>query len=147
MRNVLTVALFLFISIGLSASPNPYELDDNEISQEFEEVNAIEKMVESNQISNLEDLKHFDSPLYGSFSTSSSITFDNDELPLGIPAFLWGCCFGLIGILLVVVITDNDKSATRQAAIGCLVSYGTMAVVYLVLILTGAFTAGFYSGI
>lgn len=145
MKSTLIITLLLFVTTCLNATP--YELNEDEISQEFAEVNAIERMVEANQISDLEDLKDASPSLYSSFSTNNSITFDNDDLPLGIPAFLWGCCFGLIGILLVVIITDNNKSATRQAAIGCLVSYGTIAVVYVILLLAGVLTAGFYSTI
>lgn len=145
MKLVLLSIFLLVISIGSNA--NPYELNKEEISQEFAEINAIERMVENNQIADLDDLKEVSPVLYNSFTTNNSLTFDNDDLPLGIPPFLWGCCFGLIGILLVVIITDNDKSATRKAAIGCLVSYGTIAVVYLVLILAGVFTAGAWSTI
>ena len=145
MKNLLLAFLLLFI--GVTVNGSPYDLNSDEMSQEFAEVNAIERMVEANEISSLDELKEVSPALYGSFTTSNSLTFDNEDLPLGIPPFLWGCCFGLIGILLVVVITDNDKSSTRQAAIGCLVSYGTIAVVYLVLIFAGVLTAGAFSAI
>lgn len=145
MKNL--ILTFFYLLICLASNANPYDLDQDEITREFAEVNAIEQLVETNQITDIESLKEVSPALYSSFTASNSLTFDNEDLPLGVPPFLWGCCFGLIGILLVVVITDNDKSATRKAAIGCLVSYGTIAVVYLILILAGVFTAGAFSTI
>ncbi len=62
---------------------------------------------------------------------------------LGIPPFLWGCILGVIGILLVYIISDNNKEATRKALVGCLVGYGTALVVYLILVFAvwGSFAA------
>jgi hypothetical protein len=61
------------------------------------------------------------------------------ESTLGIPPFLWACVFGLLGILLVFLLTDKD--ITNKAAMGCLVAYGTIGVVYLVAIIL-SLTAG-----
>jgi hypothetical protein len=56
------------------------------------------------------------------------------ESPLGIPAFLWGCVLGWVGILVVYMLTDKDKVQAKKALNGCLVSAGAIAVFYVVYI-------------
>jgi hypothetical protein len=46
--------------------------------------------------------------------------FDNGGgLPLGIPAFLWGCVLDWVGILVVYLVTNNDHEQVRKAIWGC----------------------------
>lgn len=60
----------------------------------------------------------------------------SDDL-LGIPAFWWGCVLGWIGLLLVYILTDQNKEETRSAFNGCLVgtavSVAFTLVYYLVI--------------
>jgi len=45
-------------------------------------------------------------------------------------AFLWGCCYGPVGIVLVAVCTNNDNAQVRQAANGCIVFHVAVALLY-----------------
>lgn len=60
----------------------------------------------------------------------------SDDL-LGIPAFWWGCVLGWIGLLLVYILTDQNKEETKKAFNGCLVgtavSVAFTLVYYLVI--------------
>ena len=58
-----------------------------------------------------------------SFSSSNS-----SDGPFGIPSFLWGCVFGLIGIVVVYVITEDSDEA-KKALFGCLA--GVLVVIVL----------------
>ncbi|MFB6316984.1 hypothetical protein [Saccharicrinis sp. FJH54] len=51
----------------------------------------------------------------------------------GIPSFLWGCVGGVTGIILVKVITEDNREA-KKAFTGCLMSYILAGVVYAVYI-------------
>lgn len=42
--------------------------------------------------------------------------------PLGIPSFLWGCVFGIVGLALVYFLTDMDRDETRKALWGCVIA-------------------------
>ncbi len=57
----------------------------------------------------------------------------NDEAPLGIAPFLWGCVLGWVGLLVVYLVTDGDKAQTKKALTGCLVGTGVEVALYLVL--------------
>jgi cytochrome c biogenesis protein CcdA len=55
----------------------------------------------------------------------------DSEPPLGIPSFLWGCILGVVGILLVYILTDGDKAETKKALWGMLVWIGVWVVLYV----------------
>ncbi len=55
----------------------------------------------------------------------------DSEPPLGIPSFLWGCILGVIGILLVYILTDGDKLETKKALWGMLVWVGVWVILYV----------------
>ena len=44
------------------------------------------------------------------------------EPALGIPGFWWGCVLGPVGILVVYLVTENDKEEVKKALYGCIVS-------------------------
>jgi hypothetical protein len=50
-----------------------------------------------------------------------------NEKVLGIPSFMWGCCFGPIGIL-IVAITSKETKETMRAVYGLLTTIGSATV-------------------
>jgi hypothetical protein len=63
---------------------------------------------------------------------------ENERL-LGIPGFLWGCCFGVVGAVLVYVAIDDPVARQRegkQALIGCAVSMLLVAALYFAAIVS-----------
>jgi len=70
----------------------------------------------------------------------SGFTLISEDV-LGIPSFLWGCVFGPVGIVLVYLVGNEDKVETKKAFNGCLVSYGTTAVLYGVYFVIGLLSA------
>lgn len=103
----------------------------------FEKLNELEAFIEQNQEISFETIKDTDlvKDIELDTNTLATITKDN-ELPLNIPAFLWGCFLGGLGILLVYIFTE-DKEQTKKALYGCLTAGGVVAVIYIVLIAIG----------
>lgn len=65
----------------------------------------------------------------------------SDDRLLGIPGFLWGFCFGLIGVVLVYVAIDDADAKKREgksALIGCAVAYAIIGVFYAIAIAASA---------
>jgi len=56
----------------------------------------------------------------------------SSQPPLGIPSFLWGFILGVIGILIVYLITENGDE-TKKALWGCLAFTVLWVVLYFVL--------------
>lgn len=60
-----------------------------------------------------------------------------DEPPLGIPGFVWGFCFGLIGLVIVYVAMEKGSAREKEAKnamYGCLAGSAVSMVIYLVLV-------------
>ncbi len=109
------VFIFMMAAAGLRAAEFGY--DARKVTAELAPIAKAEQYV----ITHDADL----AALQASGTLSSGVTiraWDPDEgPPLGIPSFLWGCCLGVIGILLVYVLTDGDRDQTKKALWGCVV--------------------------
>jgi hypothetical protein len=140
--------LLLFCSISLFSTAKeaaqPFDYDENQMTQEFEKLNRIEEFVSKNKGLDIKELEKVNPQLFSDIEirTEAAMVFDTkDELPLGVPSFWWGCCLGGLGILLVYIFSDEDKEQTKKAFYGCLVSGATAAVLYLGYFLFLATTA------
>jgi hypothetical protein len=126
-----------------------FKLDENVLSNAMYELNRLNNYITQNEGVTYEDLNLLDSALIENVSNTSAplgLTTESED-PLGIPAFLWGCFLGWVGILLVYMITDNNKVQVKKALNGCLVAggaYVVIGVVYFVLVATYVSTIDYY---
>lgn len=128
-----SIVLFLlffqsFFSIALTENYSCLTLDEEQISREFAELNQLEKFVAEHEGLSLAELQtnypqvleNFkDNP--ENFNGMEKIVRGGGETPLGIPAFIWGCVLGIIGLVIVALVAD-DRELTKQALYGCIVS-------------------------
>ncbi|MCP9769709.1 hypothetical protein EGI22_17535 [Lacihabitans sp. LS3-19] len=105
--------------------------------QEFHQLNKIEAFVNANEGKTLANIKTENPELVANLNISDNVSASilEGELPGNIPAFWWGFCLGILGILLLYLLTDGDKDAVNKAVKGCAISMGTIAVVYLGLVI------------
>jgi len=68
------------------------------------------------------------------------------ELPLGIPAIIWGVVLGPVGVVLVYYLTDEDKEEAKKALYGCLAGGVLWAAVGILPGVIGSGTAGCSNG-
>lgn len=130
-----------------SVNESVFNLDEDALNSAMQELNELENYLALNEGTSYNDLLASGSELIANVSNSSSPMgmAQEGEAPLGIPAFLWGCVLGWVGLLVVYIVTDNDKAQVKKALIGCLVGTGVWVVVYVVLIAAAATTeTGYY---
>lgn len=123
-----------------SASPDSPELeesafsyDEDEMSEALSELNELDAYLEMNVDQTYASLAESGNPLIADIESTASpmgMAGQDGEPPLGIPSFLWGCVFGIIGLLIVFVATDSDKDETRKAMWGCVASTVVSGVIY-----------------
>ena len=108
-------------------------LDEGALESAMAELNELDAFLSTNEGVTYDDLQTSGSELiFNVDGASSPLGMDQEgEPPLGIPSFLWGCVFGLIGILIVYIITDGDKDETKKALWGMLVWVGVVVIVYV----------------
>jgi len=148
MKKIISLICLLALSVGFSyAIDEPLNYDAQKMNAEFEQLNKIENYVQANEGVTLEDIQNKNSNLLSDINLSGDAAnvIAADDLPLGVPAFWWGCVLTILGVILVYVLTDQDKAQTKKALIGCLVTAGTYIIVWVVfygIILGG--TAGIW---
>ncbi len=108
--------------------------NDSEVYDAFAEINDLTQFVAENEGVTYTDLEKDNSELISKVSASAFLSMqqDPDELALGIPSFLWGCVFGIIGVLVVYIMTDENKEQTKKAFWGCVTSTAIWTVLYVV---------------
>ena len=116
------------INAGIpSMEESVFTLDENTLDLALSELNELDNYLSLNEGVTYADLEAAGSELIANISDIAApmgMAQGGEDLPLGIPAFWWGCVLGWIGWLLVYVLTDKDKVQTKQAFTGCLISSG-----------------------
>ncbi len=107
-------------------------LDEAALDEAMQELNELDAYLSANEGTTYEELALAESDLIAGMDNSASpFGMENEnEPPLGIPSFLWGCLFGLLGIILVYLVTDGDTDETKKALYGMLVWIGVGVVLY-----------------
>jgi hypothetical protein len=142
--SVFMAMVFLFTqTLSLSARPSEallasidesvLTLDESALNEAMQELNVLDEFLDENAGVTYADLESSESELIiGVENSTAPLGMPADsESPLGIPAFLWGCILGVIGILIVYIITDGDKDQTRKALWGMLVWIGVWVILYV----------------
>lgn len=124
------------MSFTVATAAEPINFDAKTIDSEFEQLNKIEKFVQNNEGTTLDNLKSQNSELLTDINieadTASAVA--SSDLPAGIPAFWWGCVLSWIGLILVYVLTDKDSAQTKKALLGCLVGAGVWVIYYVLVV-------------
>jgi len=117
-----------------SVDVSVFSLDEAALDIAMQELNQLENYLSQNEGTSYNDLLLAGSDLIINVSDSSSPMgmMQEGEAPLGIPAFLWGCVLGWVGLLVVYIVTDNDKAQVKKALTGCLVGTGVTIAIYVV---------------
>jgi hypothetical protein len=142
---LLTLCAGLFVSLMATASNSGlFTYDADQVNSEMAELQAIENYVSVNQGITLTNLQAENNALVnnmnfvtGEFGGMSTLS---GEAAFGIPSFLWGCVFGVVGIAVVYFVTE-DSEETKKAFFGCIVGSLSYFVFYVLwsLIWVGSF--------
>lgn len=112
-------------------------LEQDSLDLVMEDLNNLDNYLNNHPELSYNDLQSMGSNLISNI-TDAAAPFGQteegeNEIPLGIPAFWWGCLLGWIGIILVYILTDSDKEQTGKAFKGFLVTLGTATVLFLII--------------
>lgn len=129
---LLTVCTSLFVFLFASANnADLFTYDVEAVDQELAQLQSLEDYVCVNPGITLTDMQSENNGLLAGMNLNTNtggFPFLSGEPPLGIPSFLWGCILSWVGILVVYLVTDNDKDETKKALMGCLVNAGAIII-------------------
>jgi hypothetical protein len=136
---------FLLISFCYSLSVFAIEpIAEQDFSKDFKKLSKVEAMVNANPDLSVDSLIKEQPQLMKDLGidneAKSNIGKDDDPMrPAGFPAFWWGFCLGVWGILIVYLITDNDKAALSKTVKGCITAtaiyVGITGLFYIVAVI------------
>jgi hypothetical protein len=146
------MAMVMLFSQTLSMSARPSDaliasvdesvlvLDEAALDEAMEELNELDEFLSDNEGVTYAELEAVESELIINMDNSTApLGMDSEsEPPLGIPSFLWGCILGVVGILIVYIITDGDTDETKKALWGMLVWVGVWIILYVGVFSTAA---------
>jgi hypothetical protein len=143
MKRILIFLTSFCLSISSFAS-DPLEKED--LSAEFRKLNKVEAIVLANPDLSVDSLVKEQPQLMkdlGIDNNAKSNIGDHDDpmRPAGFPAFWWGFCLGVWGILIVYLITDNDKAAINKTVRGCITASAIGAGLYALVVIGGLIAA------
>ncbi len=127
--------------ITLANNATLFVYDGIQVENELAQLQRLEDFVYVNYGITLAELQSEKSDLVADLNLTINILggFDDEDggPPMGIPSFLWGCCFGIVGVAIVYFAADN-KSETRGAVIGCIISnllgIGCLVLYYVLVV-------------
>ena len=133
----LLVSVFLVFFAGFTIFANDadlFKLDYNAVQAEFTQLNQLATMVTSNKDLTYSALLLADGNLVTSLKlVPESALPDGTKNPvLGIPSFLWGCGLGVVGILVVYLVSDKNMVETKKAFWGCITWTAVVVIVDVV---------------
>ena len=153
MKKFLFKSLSVFMAITLIAAQNSsilastksapvtfdesvFSYDEEVLLAELSELDELDAYVEANEGVTFDQMSGEESPLVANMESTASpmgMGGQDDGPPLGIPSFLWGCVFGVVGLVIVYIMTDNNKAETKKAMWGCVASTAVSVVLYMVI--------------
>lgn len=139
MLNIPSFALSLKGSSGITQSEMKAvtEFSDAEIYSAFAALTQLDQYLQANTTQSYADVAKENSSMLNGVSSSSSLPLPgaaSSEKALGIPSFLWGCAFGLLGVIFVYIMTDNNKDEAKKAFYGCL-TWTAIWIIYYVAVI------------
>lgn len=133
---LLTLLTGLFVSTFVFAnSADVFSYDANQVNQEMSQLQTLEDFVAVNPGVTLSNLQTENNAMINDLDLTScnfgSMGSLSGEAALGIPSFIWGCCVGLVGVLIVHLVAE-DSEETKKAFMGCIVGNVVYTVFYVV---------------
>lgn len=125
------------LSFNIKASNlDLFQYDENIINEKFQSLNNLEIFINQNQGITLTEIQanNENDGLIVNLDKNginNSLNIFTDP-PLGIPSFMWGCCFGWVGII-IVYITCNDPIETNKALKGFVVTGVAGVAIYAIV--------------
>jgi len=134
----LLLSLCLVLFAGFAAMANNtdlFKLDYNAVRTELSGLDQLATMVQANSDLTYTTLQLSNANLVSSLRLVSESTGgpNGSKNPvLGIPSYLWGCGLGVVGMLVVYIVSNQDMGETKKALWGCLTWTGIAIIIDVV---------------
>jgi len=115
-KTLLLLAAFLMVSVSFARTADLFSYDKAQVQKALVNADALDHYVSQATVSL--DKIDLSTPVTANFLAQSGNNM-MEERALGIPGFVWGLVLGVVGILVVYLVTE-DKEETKKALYGCI---------------------------
>lgn len=113
----------------MAGNASHFDFNEAEMQQSLSEVESAERYVKAHPGMTYEGLVQENTEMAAGLSATPVIGATQDEPPLGIPSWIWGCVFGVAGLAVVYFVTE-DKEETKKALWGCIGATVVGVIIY-----------------
>lgn len=140
MKKLVSLFATLCLVLNLQAKTSDFNLDDKKVNAEFSQLNKLENYVDANANATIADAKVAE--IAADVDLDINTVGPKEVLPANIPPFWWGFCLSISGVILVYIMSDNDRSQVKTAFKGCVIGTSIIAAIYIVyaIALSAAFS-------
>ena len=124
-----SLCCLLITSQAYAGHADLFKYDSKAIDKEMGQLIRLEDYVNGHPGTTLTNLLYENNILVADIGKAEGMPGLNliNEKLLGIPGFMWGCCLGFTGVLIVALVAE-DKHETKQSIKGALITVGVLAV-------------------
>ena len=136
MKNLIFTFLLLIAGISVKAGDAEFfNLDYDAVQQEFAGLNQVSDILAANPEMTYTGLMESNAGLVESVNLipDSALPMGKGDPVLGIPSFLWGCVFGVVGLVVVYIGTEQDSGEAKKALYGCITSAVVSTIFYFLV--------------
>ena len=121
MKKIFFLVVFFLVSHNVMAKTIAlFSYNPEHVESALLNATVLDNYVTSKHVS--ADQLNTENPLLINFKADDNLPALSSDSPLGIPGFCWGFVFGVLGILIVYLVSE-DKHETQNALMGCVISY------------------------
>lgn len=120
----------LYTGNALAGKGTAFNYDRAVINHEMEQLNQLEEYLNLYPGTTLAQMVSGNHGLASGIGEVQSLAGLNSyfEKVMGIPGFMWGCCLGFTGVL-IVALAGKDEYETKQSIKGAIISVGFWVIV------------------
>ena len=120
-------------SIVKASDAELFSYNRNALEVAIAPIANVENFVAQNSSLSVTELVSTGNELFNGVGATASPFALNESLPLGCPAFLWGCVFSVPGLVVIYIMTNNDREQVKKAFNGC-VANGIVYLAFVVIV-------------
>jgi hypothetical protein len=138
MKKLFVIVLAILSCNAANGGNDLFDFDESDFRAQMQNLNDLEEFLMVHEgLTYLDLAAHHEHLASHVMEDPFSATSWSRE-PAGIPSFWWGCIGGILGIIAVFLITQDEEEA-RRALWGCITGYLVLigaGLTYLILLVT-----------
>ncbi len=116
---IITLAVAGLLKVSASDA-DLFSYDKSAVQSALSELSVLETYVVEHPAIAVVNVTKSGSYMINGIELFANPLMGGGDIPLGVPAFFWGCILGVVGVAIVYFVTNGDRDQVRKAIYGCI---------------------------